>query len=136
VEIFFNLLWVALSITLFCVWRLRRRQPQCGSLNTSTRTQLVALALLFVILFPVISLTDDLQARVNPAELEHMSRRTDLQNATDSPLHAVSVALEALLPFQQSPLLQPVAVLSPMRAFVSLSPGYLRTVGNRPPPAV
>jgi hypothetical protein len=39
------------------------------------RTQLVALALLILILFPVISVTDDLLAAQNPAETDSCVRR-------------------------------------------------------------
>lgn len=62
-ELFLNLAWVALAGLLCGLWyRDAQRRGQSRGL------QLVALAMLVLILFPVISVTDDLQAAQNPAE--------------------------------------------------------------------
>jgi hypothetical protein len=56
----------------------RDRLPLVAALpaaGATRRTQMVALAVLILILFPVISVTDDLQAIQNPAEVDSCLRR-------------------------------------------------------------
>jgi hypothetical protein len=62
--------------------------------DANRRTQIVALAVLILILFPVISVTDDLQAMQNPAETDSCLRRV---HAVSSP-HSIFPAASALLP--------------------------------------
>jgi hypothetical protein len=90
------------------------------------------MAVLILILFPVISVTDDLQVIQNPAEVDSCLRR---DHAISHP-HSIFPAIAALplpalaeLPFG---FLQRVA-LSRSPAPIVDHPG-LRTVRNRPPP--
>jgi hypothetical protein len=136
VELFFNLLWLALSSLLLGLWLLRRNRWTDDSLRSSVGIQLIALALLIVVLLPVVSLTDDLQACTMPAESEHLSRRSDFQTIADLSLHTLSVVIAGFVPFDTSPephtfawLLFPVEKETP-------SAGYLRILGSRPPPIV
>jgi hypothetical protein len=100
------------------------------------RTQLVALAVVIVILFPVISVTDDLQMAQNPSEADayYLCTRRD----------HVAVSQHSIFPA--------VATLPPP-VFAELSFGFLRfaapshladplvkipamaSIQNRPPPA-
>ena len=97
--------------------------------------QIVALALLIVILLPVVSLTDDLQACTAPAEAEHLERRVDLHINADTSLHAASIVVAAYLAVEQASRLQGLAYLHPAMATKAPSSGYLRIAGSRPPPA-
>ena len=127
-ELVLNLAWVLLATLMFCLW-LRIASRTGGG----RRMQFVALAVLLLILFPVISVTDDLQAVQNPAETDSCQRRDHGYAAP----HAIS---------------SPVAAL-PLPAFTELSFGFLRVaapgsfatpvidhpalhpIQNRPPPA-
>jgi uncharacterized protein YybS (DUF2232 family) len=69
-EIFLNLAWVVLALSSICLWaRFERRT------GTERRLPIVALLMLIVILFPVISVTDDLWSLHNPAETDILQRR-------------------------------------------------------------
>src|ERR1035438_6715069 len=69
-ELVLNLAWVLLAALMFCLWL--RFAPRT---DVDRRMQFVALAVLLLILFPVISVTDDLQAMQNPAEADCLLRR-------------------------------------------------------------
>jgi uncharacterized membrane protein len=133
-EAFFNLLWLGLSFALLGFWFWSQRRWADASLRTSTRMQVMALAILIVILLPVVSLTDDLQACTAPAEAEHLTRRGDLQAHADSPLHTASIVVATLLSVHQASGFKTLAHLSPAIEIVTSSEGYLSIVGNRPPP--
>jgi hypothetical protein len=70
-ELVLNLAWVLLAACMFGLW-LRH----CPRASGDRRMQLVALAVLLLILFPVISVTDDLQAIQNAAETDCCQRRS------------------------------------------------------------
>jgi len=133
-ETFLNLAWVLLAALMFCLWP--RFAPRIGPDRCvkDQRLQFVALALLLLILFPVISVTDDLQATQNPAETDSTARKDHI---AASP-HSIMPAVAAL----------PLPVLAEL--FTGLprfaAPGDLPTpainhpalvpIQNRPPPAV
>lgn len=135
-ELFFNLLWLALSCLLLGLWLSGRNRWADDSLRSSVTVQVVALALLIVVLLPVVSLTDDLQACTMPAESEHLSRRGDFQAIADFTLHTVSVVIAGLVPCDASPRPETFAWLSFPAETESPSAGYIRILGSRPPPAV
>ena len=59
-ELLLNLAWLLLALPAYWLWRVSRRAPlQC---NFSALQSLLALGCVLVILFPVISATDDLCA--------------------------------------------------------------------------
>jgi hypothetical protein len=132
VEIFFNLLWVGVTIALGAVW-LAARCRGTTSLLPSVGVQLTAFVVLALVLLPVISLTDDLQARITPAETEHFVRRGDLQPSPDQGLHALPVALTLVF----IPRLPPettreslAAEQTPLRQMHAFS----HALAKRPPP--
>jgi hypothetical protein len=96
--------------------------------------QIVALAMLIVILLPVVSLTDDLQACTAPAEAEHLARRVDLQVNADTCMHLASIVVATHLAVEHASRLQRPAYLDPAMATKAPSAGYLRIAGSRPPP--
>jgi hypothetical protein len=112
-ELTLNLAWALLAVILVRLWRWLA-PPSAAS----SRTQVVALLMLIVILFPVISVTDDIGAAQNPAELDCCARRH----------HAVSSSHSNF----------PAAATLPPSVFTELSFGFLRFAapGNRPAPLV
>ena len=72
-ELFFNLMWLATSLLLVAgwIWSIHK-----GYIEFEWTT-FIALALLIVILFPVISMTDDMVVMRAPAEVEHMLRSSE-----------------------------------------------------------
>jgi hypothetical protein len=75
-ELALNLAWALLAIAALSLWP--QYAPRAGA---KKRTQIVVLIVLIVILFPVISVTDDLQAAQNPAEADSCLRRDDVVNS-------------------------------------------------------
>ena len=127
-ELFLNLAWVLLAGLLFGLW-----QRNASRTGASRGVQLVALAMLVLILFPVISVTDDLQAAQNPAEADCCLRRVH----ACSPPHSIVPAVAALPPAALSSLMfGTVGLLSP-RGLAAPSADHpaLAPIQNRPPPA-
>jgi hypothetical protein len=123
-----NLAWAFSAIVIICSWL--RYGPR---VDAGRRTQLVALAVLILILFPVISVTDDLQAAQNPAEVDSCLRRCHVVSNAHSIFSAVAalpLPVFAKLPFGFLQLVAPDHLLAPVVAH----PG-LDSVQNRPPPA-
>jgi hypothetical protein len=112
-ELVLNLGWALSAVMFFCIWLRHSRQA-----GADRRTQLVALAVLVLILFPVISVTDDLQALQNPAEADCCLRR---DHAVSNP-HSIFPAAAAL----------------PLPVFAELSLGFLQLAapGSLPAPVV
>ena len=77
-ELFLNLAWVALAALMFCLWLRYASRTGPDRHIENRKAQFVALAVLLLILFPVISVTDDLQAIQNPAETDTSLRRGHL----------------------------------------------------------
>lgn len=68
-ELLLNSVWALVAIASVCLWlRLGRR-------TDAKRLSFVALAMLIVMLFPVISVSDDLWSIQNPAETVTCQRR-------------------------------------------------------------
>lgn len=127
-EIFLNLAWAALAVCMLCLWL--RFAPRTGS---DRRIQFVALAMIILILLPVISMTDDLQAARNPAEIDTCLRRDHDWSSPHSIVPAV--ALLPLLVFasldfrvRRVPLPGRQPIAAPVNPFLS-------PIESRPPPA-
>src|SRR5580698_3425129 len=87
-EITLNLAWAACSLVLIWFWtRNTAANP------VPRRTQLLALAMVVLLLLPVISLSDDLMAMQGPAESDTCLRRMLHSDDTHPPAPATSVAL-------------------------------------------
>lgn len=128
-ELLLNLVWLALAVAVFCLWP--RVVPPAA---VSRCGQFVALTILTLVLFPVISITDDLLAAQNPAEIDCCLRK----------VHEVSGAHSII----------PAVFALPQPAFAEVSFGFhrlaaprgpatptvehpgLAAVQNRPPPAI
>jgi hypothetical protein len=130
-ELFLNLVWLTISLVLVCGWL---RAVKAGDAKAEWKT-LVALSLLLVLLFPVISITDDLVAMTATMEGEHMVRRLEM-----SPVNLASVdpfytvALTALLFASIAFLSALLTRVRPRSLAIALRSGFARTAGVRPPP--
>jgi hypothetical protein len=126
-ELVLNLLWVLLTALMFGLWL--RFGPRTGS---NKRSQCVALAFVVLLLFPVISVTDDLQAALNPAETDACSRRDHAGAPPHSALPSFAAPPPeafAELPFGVLRLASHGTLLSPVVDRPELDP-----IQNRPPP--
>jgi hypothetical protein len=136
VETLFNLLWVAISLLLLGIWLVRAARESDDPVRHSIGLQLIALALLIVILLPVVSLTDDLHASALLAETDHVWRRGELQSITDLVLHTLSLTIPALTLLHAPPQSHTLASLSSPELQAAPFEGYLSILGTRPPPAI
>ena len=127
-ELILNFGWAVVAVCMICAWL--RLVPAAAQ---SRRAQLVALAVVVLILLPAISMTDDLIAAQNPAEVVLSVRRD----------HDDFVGPHSIVPLNAS---------LPLPAFASLeiadshlaAPGHLSapfveslfaaTIQSRPPP--
>lgn len=132
-EFLLNFLWLSLSLTLVFAWRRAARHGH----TKHTWTTFVALALLLFLLFPVISMTDDLVAMENGTELEHVVRRSEmpllhLAHDTTALLDSGSLTILLLIGFAIlfSRLSRFTLRVSPRR----VTDGFARIHGVRPPP--
>jgi len=101
--------------------------------NGSRQTQFVALAMLLLILFPVISVTDDLLAAQNPAEIESSLRRD--HDAVQP--HSIFPAVAALPPsVDAEPVFGSLSSVKPcLTEVAAIQCPALTSIQNRPPPA-
>ena len=88
-ELLLNLLWLFLVMPAFWLWRYSRTAPERRA--ASPLRCLLALACLLVILFPVISATDDLHAMRAEMEESPASKRSVGHSSGDksSPSHSL-----------------------------------------------
>jgi hypothetical protein len=125
-ELLLNLVWLLTATLLLRSWV--RQSPHRGRNLT---LQIAALAMLLLILFPVISVTDDLQAAQNPAETETLLRRG--HSAASDPTSPAPAFLP--VPFFQGIALCALGLV--LMAVVAQSPQRpsLLRLEIRPPPA-
>jgi hypothetical protein len=129
-ELFLNLVWLTLSVSLVCGYLAFAPAP----LKSRKITVIIALALLILVLLPVISMTDDLAAINNLAETDHILRRDR------APLHLHSdVAVVAIVPLLIGIFAISVARTSGEKLRLYSLPsvlldGAVRAFGVRPPP--
>ena len=133
-ELLFNVVWGALSLLLGYVWLSGLRHNGEDSPLPSRRTQLVALGMLILVLFPVVSLTDDLKAMTAPIETEHLTRRADILPPSDQPADIAALLQVRLYLSRYLPHLQTFALLEPSVQGARPQTGCIRQLANRPPP--
>jgi hypothetical protein len=96
-ELTLNLAWLMLTALMCALWVRYVPLKGAGNGYLNRRTQFVALALVLLILFPVISVTDDLVLAQNPAETDSLQRRAHAAENAHSALHpAIDMALQAI----------------------------------------
>lgn len=126
-EFFLNVAWLSLACLSVFLWL--RYEKRTGA---HRRLSLIALGVLLVILFPVISVTDDLWSMQNPAEADTCLRRSELASSGHSALSAPPV-LPAFIVAEV--VTENWILLAPARSPLPRSLNPARDpVENRPPP--
>lgn len=136
-EVLLNLAWLLLAASMLAVWfKLRRSEtvcPHCAK-HFDKPTQFIALCVLLLILFPVISVSDDLLTAQYTTETDGSVRK---HHAGCCPAHsyASTPANEALSAFQLPLFFTVILELPyPPNAAPALNPAFY-SIENRPPPA-
>ncbi len=136
-EALLNLAWILLAVTMLAHWwRLHRQEavcPRCAR-RFGRRTQFIALCVLLLILFPVISVSDDLLAAQYTTETDGSVRKHHAgcctAHATTTPAPAQAAVAAFQLPMPSS-----VKVELPLgHSLPALNPAFY-SIENRPPPA-
>ena len=127
-ELVLNFAWAVVAIASVGLWlRLGRRAV------ADRHMSFTALALLILILFPVISVSDDLWSIQNPAETDTCQRRGHLATCPHSIFPACAALPEAAfaeLSFGFMRAAKPLNLALPSVENPALAP-----IQNRPPPA-
>jgi hypothetical protein len=132
-ELTLNLAWVVLAALMFCLWLHFASRTGLERRIENRRAQFVALAVLILILFPVISVTDDLQAIQNPAETDTCQRRDYVVCNAHSifpPVASLPLPIFAQLSFGILRIAAPSRLPAPV-----IDHPALASIQNRPPPA-
>lgn len=129
-ELFLNLAGAAVALSLICLW-LRCSVPVED--GATRATQVIALVLLIFILFPVISVTDDLIAAQNPAETDSVHRRNLETHVLQTAAVVAVLPIDVYLPAEPQVKWHPRSRTKP--AALPKEPA-LSPIANRPPPAV
>jgi len=126
-ELILNISWAFVATWMVCAWL--RMEPRRGS---DRRAQFVALAVLILILLPAISMTDDLVAAHNPAEIECCARR-DHDFASH---HSITPATTTLATpaFGGLPMIVARMDAPSIPAVPFVDSPALNSIQNRPPP--
>jgi hypothetical protein len=127
-ELFFNLAWLVVAGVLVTLW-LRGD----GQRHAERRGQVIAMAVLIAILFPVISVSDDLQAIQNASEVDNYLRRDHLVPSNPSPVQPM---LAVILPAMSAGLGFGFLRFIAANLLPVLEPEHPEIAGidNRPPP--
>jgi len=134
-ELFCNLAWVAVTVALWGSWFVRRRHARTVSILPAIAAQLISLAALTAILLPVISITDDLQAANNPAEVERSAGKRDHLFSFQQALHGAPGIVALVVPAFRPSLLTRFSLLPTDSADPSEGTTHLLAPWSRPPPA-
>ncbi len=127
-ELALNLAWLMLAV--YMVWAWLRYGPRDGA---GRRTQLIALAVVILILLPAISMTDDLLAAQRPAVVEYCVRRV---HERVSPHSMIPVAPALPTPAFAGVFFTVLRVAAPGNLPIPLvKDAALAAIQNRPPPA-
>jgi hypothetical protein len=126
-ELILNLAWALSAVAILSYWLRYARL-----VGASRRTQMVALAMLILILFPVISVTDDLQAMQNPAETDSCLRRVHAVSSPHSILAAPGTLPPPVLAELSFGVLQ--VATSGSLATPAINHPAMAPIQNRPPP--
>jgi hypothetical protein len=127
-ELTLNLAWMLLAALMFWLWMRHALRE-----GASRRTQLVALAVVILILLPVISVTDDLMAAQNPAETDCCQRKDHVCSNAHSLPHAVAALALPVFTELSSDSLRLAAPRNLPAPLVEIP--ALTSIQNRPPPA-
>jgi hypothetical protein len=138
VEILLNCVWLVLGLSLISawsghVWRTRTAGPE--KLLPSRRLQFTAILLLVILLFPVISVTDDIAMCTAPRDAERALR---LHDPFDSSQPAPALLPSTMAWMDTISLMLRTGPSGPVEQDATLTillAGTVFPVDSRPPPA-
>lgn len=130
-ELLLNLLWLLLVMPAFWLWHYSRTAQE--KRNPNPFHTLFALACLLVVLFPVISATDDMQAM--RAEIEESSSKKSIcQTGIDKPHSSKWQFQPCLVSAEAAPVLpEMVGGLPPASSSLTRSACFVPRAGRAPP---
>lgn len=126
-ELFLNSLWAAFAIVCLAQWHRGAHREK-----RERHTTFVALVMLVVILFPVISVSDDLWAIQNPAEADSFVRRDSHAPLPQSVHHPVAGLPEVATAGQWFGPGRSQAIVIPLESNADWP--LCDSLQNRPPP--
>ena len=136
-ELFLNILWLAIAVAGVCVWRFRWAQ-QRRAREHSPWCQWTAFASALVLLFFMVSLTDDLHSELMYFEECSASRRHTTclacpHHSPQKPLAGMYSAIQIIPSFSQRLL-----AISSVNPVNDSAPALIRvgTVSDRAPPVI
>ena len=131
-ELLLNLTWLLLALPAYLLWR-GCRSTRAGRRFTAVQC-LLALGCLLVILFPVVSATDDLRAMRAELEESPVSKRSIGQSSGERSSASKSQAQPALAVNMYSPVFleQGWQVVAAVLITTPASPAFIRS-GRAPP---
>jgi hypothetical protein len=132
-EVFLNIACFVLSASLAIFWIKGLSNDPVGSNQLDRKLQLVALAMLIIILFPAISMTDDMRA-MSTADIERVTRSADLLPNSDQPADVVVPPDTELFSSRHLSNMQTFARIELSIENVRPQGGSIREMANRPPP--
>lgn len=129
-EAILNSVWALVAVAFVCLWVQPGRRI---NRDADRRLSFIALVMLIVVLFPVISVSDDLWSLQNPAETDTCQRRDHRASCPHSILPVIAAVPEPTsveLSFGS----QRFAVPLYAPHFVLENPAFY-SIQNRPPPS-
>jgi len=134
VESLCNFGWLAITVAFWGFWCTQGRQVKRRSLLPAIAVQLTSLCALTAILLPVISITDDLQASNNPAEVERSAVKRNQFLNLDRVSNGVPGAIAYTVPGPRPPHMRRLAILPVNFAVTAKGAAHLIAPWSRPPP--
>jgi len=134
-ELLCNLVWVAVTVALWSSWLVRRRHARTVLILPAIAAQLISLAALTAILLPAISITDDLQASNNPAEVERSAGKRDHLFSFHQTHHGAPGIVALVVPCLRPSFLTRVSLLPAEFAVPAQGTAHALTQWSWPPPA-
>lgn len=128
-EFFLNTAWALLALLVLCLWlRIEHRA------HSKRGLPFVSLVMLIVMLFPVISVSDDLWSLQNPAETDTCLRRVHPASFPHSDFPAMDAHPEPV--FYGATFGDPSIAVPEGSPLLRIDNPALHSVQTRPPPAV
>jgi hypothetical protein len=137
-ELLCNLGWLAVTIVFWGFWcaqgRQLKRQAKRRLQLPAIAVQLISLCALTAILLPVISISDDLQASNNPAEVERSAGKRNQFLCSHYVPHGVLGTIALAVPSPRPPSLRRLAILPINFAVPAQGTAQVLAQWSRPPP--
>ena len=131
-ELLLNLAWLLLALPAYWLWRGSRAAAAGRQLTSLQR--LFSLTCMLVVLFPVISATDDLHVMRAEMEESPSTKRSACQKTTDKPANSKFQTQPSLATASSFIPVQDIAWHSPQISPISLVvPPSLQPTGRAPP---